>query len=362
MGTFFGMLNKITTRFNRVFNTDPALVVAITISMEGQQVASVIYKGAFILSVNGINYTIPTTGTVQETAEAINALGITATVTAGLNNIPAEYLYDDQSSGESALIYMPTALMTAEMSTYARELDLQNQHIAAAGLELYANTADNDWLDYWMHFFLVPRLTTETDQAYFQRAVQEIFAIKQNNIALEILVKNALGIDIQCRDAYQVGMDPSIQQQAIGRFFLDMDIPNTMSSSEVAGLMSAIEGIIKRQRAAGTDFIVGALGLSTTELDVQTISETIAVAIAAQLYESLVPGPIYFGAGWVNGCPGLLNGTNNSTQEQIVITLLDTSTGISTQTIYGDGTNDANLTNVDTWADWDSESSVDQGS
>jgi hypothetical protein len=341
MGTFSYMLDRVMGRLHSVFSKDPALVAAISLQ-SSTPIISVLGKGVLTLTISGVNRVISTADNIQSVVDAINAL--TDDITASIQSIsglyPAEYLYDDQQTGETVFLYRPTSILTAEMSTYARELDLQAQRISAAEKELYASTADGEWLEYWLKdYYGVCRNDGETDAAYFQRTIHEIFDIRENNKALEILVKNAFGIDVAIKDAYpqRDELAEGTEDTAIGRFFLDVAIPSELSSDDATTLITNIKNLIKRQRAVGTDFLEAALRKLQAPTETLSATEDFSVDIwIPSLEEPFVPGPIKVGSGWKVGTPGLVVGNNAGVKEQAIVMKLNYPAGtVAAQYLYG---------------------------
>jgi len=185
--------------------------------------------------------------------------------------------------------------------------------------------------------FGIVRFTAETDAEYQQRVLNEITSPTQNNVALAMIVKNALGVDARILDAvpYIDDLPPEQQGDAVGRFLLDLSIDNSLSTEEAEILIERTQNLVRKFKAAGTDFIQTSLRKLEEKAETVTIVEAYRATISAALADQIGPGPIYVGAAWIVGTPGLLVGTNDAIKEQCIVTVLDTDENIVSRDYYG---------------------------
>lgn len=308
--------------------------------------------GRTAISVSGLNFSIRgdtsynidiSTITINQLADQINALpGFTATV-----NLPdcgfllARGLIETnkpQDISEDHCFYYPTSLLYQEMQVYGWALQGQSDQAKSAERQLYLNTAEEDWLDFWGNFFGIPRYNGETDTKYAQRITYQIVRATQNNIALSIIVKETLGVDADFPDAV-----PNIDQlaeedipKAPGRFLLSMGLDNSLTSDEAQALINQVQDIVRKYKASGTDFLVNALRKLVQTAEVLTTTEDVSATINIQLQDTLTSGPVRASAGWRASCPGLTAGDNTAIKEQIFIqTIAVADNSVVVSDLYG---------------------------
>jgi hypothetical protein len=301
------------------------------------------------------------------------------------------------------------------MQTYGRMLDEQAERLKVAEKQLYLNSAEDDWLDFWCKdYFGIPRHDNETDEDYAKRTVYSILRATQNNTALALIIKDAFGIDARIVDAFphldevpavspdnmfsvlytgegsaatmtinsttlstactgatgdnvslafasyptiksivdhlnatgkytatMIAVQPytpsvtldaitgqsikttahtvvSSNAYAVGRFLLDTGIPINMPYAEAQELVNRIKDLVRKYKAAGTDFIESLRRLANPSEQLR-FTEQIAMLAAYGFSESFVEGYIRVGVGWQVGCPGLKVGINDAIKEQIFI-------------------------------------------
>lgn len=229
-------------------------------------------------------------------------------------------LTESAENGVITLSY-PTSQLYQEMQTNAWALEGQEAQIASAEKQLYMDSAEGAWLDYWCDsFFGIPRFSGESDEQYITRVKHEIIRATQNNTALAIIVKESIGVTIKLIDAvpHVAELPPEEQANAPGRFILDMSIPNELSPADAQILIDRIKDIVRRYKAAGTDFI-DALRKLCAIAETASPKETHLLTVTHTTYETPVAGPIRVGAGWRVGTPGLCVGNNTAIKEQLFV-------------------------------------------
>ena len=274
------------------------------------------------------------TATVSELVAAINGLtGFNAELTAadsgpllarGLYEVSGQDLAQDQN------LYFPTALLYNEIQTYAWTLGDQADRLKSAEAQLYMDTAEDDWLDYWGSFFKNPRYPNEADPTYAQRIANQIIQASQNNVALEIIIKRALGVDVDVVDAVSILDQLSTEDQAnaVGRFVLDnLGISNDWLTGQQEQVIDQVLDIVNRYRAAGTGILLHLITMLSQHIEEITISETLMTTIMLAFNDALVAGPVRAGAGWRAGTPGLKAGNNSPIMEQAYVQVISTTDG-----------------------------------
>ena len=319
-------LTRVLARLHRVFNKDPQTEPVITLTCpDGVDLAVsnlTLTGGTLAISLDGLALT--------DLVTAVNNVpGFSATLVSGADGtLLARGIVDD--GAVSGTLRYPTSLFYQEMQTSSWSLQDQADRMLALELEMYMNTADEDWLDFWgRDIYGLPRFADENDGDYSQRITNELTRPTQNNVALAQIVKQALGADIVIRDAVPYVSELPVDQQADapGRFLLDMSISNSLSTSDAQILIDKIKAIVNKYKAAGTDFIQTALLKAQKQTESVSVAESVEVTITATFSDQLSDGPIYYGAGWTFGTPGLKFGTNDAIKEQIRVQKIEVSTG-----------------------------------
>lgn len=265
---------RVIGRLPRIFNKDPKSIGAVTINYAGTDAVAIIGPQAVKLILPDVVITVPLEGlTLQGLVNTLNATGkvSAALVSSEYATLLAVGLIEDNVvlDGTVKLQY-PTSVLHSELKTYGFVIDEQTQHISQAERELYMDTADGMWQDYWIRdHFGINRLDGEIDDQYFDRAKYEILSIKLNNKALEKLISHASGIKVSVVDLapakYFMTNDPaSLTNNNAKKMFYDKAKPAGKSnafgvfiySGNVNDLTDRAKTIIKnaceKYRAYGT--------------------------------------------------------------------------------------------------------------
>lgn len=220
-----------------------------------------------------------------------------------------------QELADSHFLY-PTSPLYNEFQTYGWILQEQADRLGDAASQLSPVSATDSWLDYWWQgHFGIKRYQGETDATYVLRAAKQLVRPTQNNIALSNILKDALGVTANIVDAYPIlgGADN------LGRFLLDLKIPNELSPTDAQTLIDRCKDIVRTYKAAGTDFSMQFVIKSQSPVETLTVGELLISTVIAAISDQLVPGPIQVGAGWKVGTPGLKVGNNDAIKEQALI-------------------------------------------
>jgi len=339
------MLQRLLARLQRIFNKKPAN--AAVISIEGSPYTLTISRLVVTLQCTEANQSIPIDGitgsvvTLSDLVAAFNAAGFTASLlSSGYGAYPARGLFEttENIGSEPTTLYYPASIFYKEMQTYGWMLQDQASRITDAATQMNMRDATDAWLDYWGSLFGVFRNVGESDVLYGPRIFWQIIQPNQNNVALEIIVKNTLGLDVVINDAVEVlsSIDIGLQPNAPGRFLLDWTPDSSLTTDEVVATTAQIKALVRKYKAAGFDFLEQTSGATVTVSDAVTVAENVDFMVAVQLSESLQMGVLLAGTGWMAGTPGLRAGLNAAIQEQVCIKLILDSDG-SVQTVILSG-------------------------
>lgn len=280
--------------------------------------------------------------TIDALAQQLEALDFLVSVENGTGSLLARGLIDETDGDAYAglTLSVPESIFYNEMRTYGWELDEQKKNIRDAERQMYMHSAEDDWLDYWCRdHFGISRLAGEADSSYLQRVVNDLARENQNNVALELIAKNALGVDITIHDAYplRAELPPEYQDVAAGRFLLETGIPGDMTTEQAETLLETIRNVVRKHKAAGTDFIETALRKQLQPNEPLSATEAMALNITATMADAFADGPIIYGSSWTYGTPGLVYGNNDAIKEQAVVTVrLAADNSITVQQILGE--------------------------
>lgn len=352
------MITRLLNRLHRVFNKDPQStpVVRLDIYAAGAGIevtANVISFADAALPLDGI--------TLNDLVGNINGLNadVVATLLPGVDGtLLAKGLHStaDQIATDegSVLLSYPTSLLYKEAQVYSWALADQLAQCQAAERQLYMNSAEDDWLDFWGNiYFDVPRYANEPDANYVVRIKNELFRATQNNIALAQIVKDALGMDVKIRDAMPnlSEIEPAQQANAPGRFLLDMGLPANMSDADATVLVGRIKDLIRKYKAAGTDFLDVPLRKLSQPTEQMNITESVAIGITAGINETFIPGAIKVGAGWRTGLLGLLVGGKTLREQVNIKVLLASDNSLVSQQLASEFINlaDINYATLGVW-------------
>ena len=275
--------------------------------------------------------------TISQLATALTVYGFTATLLdASYSSAPARGLFEtvEQIGPTPINLLYPTSLFYKEMQVYGWIQDEQHARIQSAVDQVDLSKAQDEWLDYWGSFFGAAREPGETDEQYGPRMFWQVIRPTQNNFALEMIVKEALGYEVTITDAMSVydTLTTDLQEKAPGRFLMDLTHDASLSSDDVTAMMTRTMALVRQYKAGGFDFLQQTTRSNTPIEEDASISEGIALKVGVQLADSPQPGFIIAGAGWISGTPGIVAGLNTAMKEQVRIAVILASDG-STQSV-----------------------------
>jgi hypothetical protein len=338
-----GAFERIVGRLHRVFKREPETTPVAVITGPVDAILSIEKMTIRIASAAGVLSVSIETGTLAEVLAVINGTaGFTATSTnAEFDGLLARGLSEEprrRLDADDRLFYR-TGVLFAELGPVGWILDEQHERIADAEKALYLASAQGSWLDYWgRDRFGIAKKSGELDPTYATRLINEITRPTQNNVSLELIAKEGLGVDIEIIDAWpkRAELDPAIAATSAGRFILGISIPNELTTEEAEIFLSGIMAIVRKYKASGTDFLETVFSKVVSQTETQVVEETLAVTITGTFEDSPQPGAIFCGTGWVCGSPGLICGINNAIMEQCVVTVLNAADdSVFQKSVYG---------------------------
>lgn len=324
---------KLMDRLHRVFSKTKKAVPAVSVQCtSGNRCEITITKSNIYITSNEGNslHYLTNTTSINDLISEINSFGIlnAILVSEEYGHLLAKGFADDTIVvTDVATLDYPTSELWQEMQVAAFDLEDQASRIQSAEQQMYFHSSDSDWLDYWAsNYFGIERYNGENDIGYRFRAIKELLRPTQNNIALENIVRDALGIDARILDAQKYTDEiplPFTASDANNRFLLDMAIPMEMDEASANILIERVKTLVRKYKAAGTDFLQTPLRKLNSPTEEVSPAETYAVGITMSgIADGLQDGPIRVGAGWKVGTPGLKVGQNTAIKEQAVIQIL----------------------------------------
>lgn len=332
------MIDRLLKKLHRVFEKDPSPIDAITIEENGE---ALITGGKLTVTPDGGNTTQYSLDgmTIAEIASALQADGIACEVAdSSTADMLAIGLMSIRTETPAALRY-PTNLLYQELKVYAMLLEQQFERIGLASKQIYLHSASDEWIEYWCRQFLAhPRIRGESDDEYLRRTIAEIIRPNQNNIAIEKLIEDAIGLNTTVVDALSIFDELSAEQQAIanGRFLLSIDVPAGMEPDVADRMISTARAIARRHKSAGTELFYEPVRKSNIHTDTVTAEDVCAAHIEVTVVDALTKGPVQYGGGLVYGTPGLVYGDNEPIIESVKITIENIETGETRIVVAGD--------------------------
>jgi hypothetical protein len=191
----------------RLYNKDPEADIALAISA---------VSGTFTARVDGTLLELVATGaifpvppfavdlrdyTLGTLAQAIQAAGYLAVALDGWADLAATVLIDGfyEPAGSHKLLGY-TATLWRVIRPLALVFDLWSDDLHHATKMMDVRYAEGRWLDWWGILYGVPRVDGETDAQYRRRIVREVMAPRANGVAMEAILKDALGYESTITD------------------------------------------------------------------------------------------------------------------------------------------------------------------
>ncbi|SDY39586.1 hypothetical protein SAMN05421754_100887 [Nitrosomonas sp. Nm58] len=105
-----------------------------------------------------------------------------------------------QSNGDALRVY--ESLLWSLMDSYAIELEIAAGSIDQALLQMYLDTAQSEWLDYWGEYFGFPR-EGRTDAEYSAYIIDEALRPRNNALAIEDTIKRLTQEDVHIYEPWK---------------------------------------------------------------------------------------------------------------------------------------------------------------
>lgn len=107
---------------------------------------------------------------------------------------------ESQSNGDALKAY--DTLLWSLFDSYAVELESARDSIDQAMLQMYLDTAEGDWLDYWGEFFGFPR-EGRGDAQYRAYIIAETLRPRNNALAIENTIEDQAQEDVRMREPWK---------------------------------------------------------------------------------------------------------------------------------------------------------------
>lgn len=251
---------KLIGYLNRVFDKDPAKVLAFRLRYSGTSMTWKVEDGALTTVVtggSGVALNVPlashTVATLCALLAAQTGYSVPYQDLSTFSGLSALVLLDgsgnqDESNGDH--FYGYTSVLWAYMEAVGNELTLLRASITEAILQMAANTAAGEWVDEHGSYYNVRRGISEADAAYAARMISEVIKARGNNVAIAAALKSAVSAESVSVTDYDTITTSSGGVQSYGLFDVTVTsyVDTTMGPAEDA----TIRQIIEAMRDAGT--------------------------------------------------------------------------------------------------------------
>ncbi|MFM0165650.1 hypothetical protein PQR39_35110 [Paraburkholderia sediminicola] len=209
------LTQKLLGFLNRVFNKDPAKVLAMqfmhqypmTWQVQDGILTTVVDNGGYggNLTIDLSQYTFGqlVSYIAQQPGYFTPYLSQTMTPISALALLDASGSVTPNGSGGQ--LYAYTSVLYAYLEAAAEELELASAQIQNLPAEMSTTTADTIWLDTLGSYYKVPRNPGELDAAYGPRIIASVLRPMSNNVALEMAISVFTGNDTTVTDVVEWG-------------------------------------------------------------------------------------------------------------------------------------------------------------
>lgn len=288
------LTQKLLGALNRVFNKDPARILALQIAYQGGMTWSV-QDGILTTTVSGgqgVNLTLDlstfTIGSLVNFLAAQPGYSTPYMDRTGSSALSALILLDgtgDVSHPGGGNLYAYTSVLYAYLEANAAELELARTQIEAMPLELSTTTADTVWLDTLGTYYKVPRLANEADAAYGPRIIAQVLRPMGNNVAMEMAISVFTGQSTTVTDVVLQGVTGPVYNGANEH---NSAIEHNAVSTPVYGLFDVTYGYDLLNGSDVTSFAATVVSLINTLRDAGTHLRALSLTGSA-LSDSLTP-------------------------------------------------------------------------
>jgi hypothetical protein len=254
------LTEKLIGYLNRVFDKNPAQVLALRLRYDGSAMTWSIADGVLRTSVTGGSGT----GLVVELSRfSVAELGVFLAAQPGysvpyqdlttFSGLSALVLLDgdgDQDASNGDHLHGYTSVLWSYMESVANELTLIRTAIQEALLQMAAPTATAEWVDEHGGYYNVERIDGETDSNYARRIVVEVLRARGNNVAIGEALKAAVGADAAYLTDYGTITVAGDGTKSYGLFDVTVESGTDIEMAEQEDVM--VRAIIESLRDAGT--------------------------------------------------------------------------------------------------------------
>lgn len=199
------MLNRLLQNLPGFFDRDPEPVLAMRVEsplgFHGQIAQNILsWREGDQGAVHAVDLRA---FTLAELAQHLTAAGLTVTaLNADYSDSPACRLIPSDIPGLSNRsyrdgFYVSTSILWAHLQALAQELSQAETALAAMLRQLILPNAREGWADYWGYRLGMARHAGESDSAYTQRMIDELYRARNNPVAMRTNVQRLTGADIE---------------------------------------------------------------------------------------------------------------------------------------------------------------------
>lgn len=196
------LTQKLLGFMNRVFDKDPAAVLALRLNYDGAMqwkiedgrlTTQVVGGSGGPLSINLSDYTIATLVALLGSQPGYS---VPYQDTSSLSGKGALTLIDgtgnqSQSNGDHLNSY--TSVLWSWLESVSSELGIASAQIVQMLRQMVIGTAEGEWLDEFGSYYDIPRIFGETDAVYGARIIASVGRPRGNNVALEMAINTVTG-------------------------------------------------------------------------------------------------------------------------------------------------------------------------
>jgi hypothetical protein len=181
----------------------------------------------------------------------------------------------DQDTSNGDHLYAFSSLLYALLQPFSFELTQAETQINEMLNQMVTTTAEGEWIDAWGSYLGVPRISGEIDADYRTRIVPEVIRPRENNVAIEMAIKEAFGQTATVTDVllwssgvnyynstynHDSAITYGVQPAPIYCLF-DVNVAyNLETGADMLAYAANVRAFIDRFRSAGTHMQALALG------------------------------------------------------------------------------------------------------
>lgn len=270
------LTTKLLAFLNRVFDKDPARLLALRLN----------YAGLMTWKVeDGVLYTFVSSGAGSNLAVDLTQFNLTQLANhlsmqpgysvplypdPEVGQLGARALLDGagnpaESNGDHLYVYQ--SVLWAFLESVSRELTLAGDAIVQMLLQMSTTTASDEWLDELGRVYGIPRTAAEVDAQYGARIIAEVLRPRANNIAIESAIEVYIGQTAKVTDVVEWSGDLPVYNGALthnsdsthnsigrpryGLFDVEYGY-DLLNGGDISDFQAAVAALIDKLRDAGT--------------------------------------------------------------------------------------------------------------